>query len=117
MHDFGFNRRASAFQRQFIDQTSLIVIFSFTVNKHQLRNFIQRIFGDKIYFKFFLEAFEMSKKICKIDNDMIKEKTHKKRPFVMISVDNNKHFTDNLLNFRIDPFKRNLTFKMGLDAI
>ena len=116
MHDFGFCRRSSTFQRQFIEQTSLIVIFSFTVNKHQLRNFIQRIFGDKIYFKYFLEVFDMSKKICKIDNDMIKQQTHKKRPFVIISVNNNKTFSDNLMNFRIDPFKRNLTFRMGLDT-
>ena len=47
---------------------------------------------------------------------MIKQQTHKKRPFVIISVNNNKTFSDNLMNFRIDPFKRNLTFRMGLDT-
>ena len=114
LHDFAFNRQKNSFERMFLEQSSLIVIFAFTMNKHQLRNFIYRIFADKTYFRFFLEAFEMSNKICKIDNSLVKDTKHFKRPFVMISVENYKSFNDPLLSLRIDPFKRNITFKMGL---
>ena len=62
MHDFGFNQQKMSFERQFLEQASVVVIFEFSVNKHQLRTFIQRIFGDKMYFKYFLDAFKISKK-------------------------------------------------------
>ena len=113
MHDFAYNKQRLSFERQFLEQCSLVVIFAFTVNKHQLRSFIQRIFGDKIFFKYFLEAFTVSKKVCNIDNSISEDTFFFKRPYVMISVDSNKYYTDPLLNMRIDLFKRNLTFQLG----
>ena len=113
MHDFGFNQQKLSFERQFLEQATVVVIFEFSVNKHQLRTFIHRIFGDKMYFRYFLDAFEISKKICNLDNQMSNNDQFSKRPYVLISLDLNTSFVDPLLSIRIDLFKRNLTFKMG----
>lgn len=90
-----------------------MVIFEFSVSKHQTRNFVQRIFGEKQYYKFFIEAFNVSKKICKIDNEQINDSTFIKRPYVYISLDLKQNHCDLLMKMRVDIFKRNLTFKIG----
>ena len=90
-----------------------MVIFEFSTNNHQTRIFVQRIFGDKAYFKLFESAFKISRKICNIDNATSNSYNNLKRPYIYISLDLKQTFDDKLLRMRTYIFKRNITFKFG----
>ena len=106
MHDFGFGSGVKMeFQRNFLKNSTVCVIFNNISNSVQTRNFINRLGYN---YNDFLEICNIAVNIVKLDAKHGKFS----QPSITINVDVRQHFSDDLSRIIVDIFNRKLTFKM-----
>ena len=106
MHDFGFGSGVKMeFQRNFIKQATVFVVFNNISNTIQTRNFVNRLGYN---YNDFLEICNIAVSIVKLDAKHGKFS----QPSITINVDVRQHFSDELSRIIVDIFNRKLTFKV-----